>query len=54
MAKQTVFRTEASSNQRYTIINNKLLQDENISRETKGLICELMSRPADWEVLLKA
>ena len=50
---QTIFRTDASSNQRYTIINNKLLQDRRISRETKGLLVEILSRPDDWEVCVK-
>lgn len=53
MAKQTIFRTDPSSNQQYTIINNKLLQDSRISRETKGLICELMSRPTDWQITVR-
>ncbi len=50
MARQTVFRADASGAREYTIISNKLLQDPNISRETKGLICELISRPYDWEI----
>ena len=52
MGRQTIFRSE-SSGARYTVISNKLLQDAKISRETKGLICELMSRPSDWEITVQ-
>lgn len=50
MARQTVFRADSPGAKEYTIISNKLLQDPNISRETKGLICELISRPYDWDI----
>lgn len=52
MRQQTIFRTEPSSNQAYTLINNKLLQDERISDETRGLICKILSKPLDWEITI--
>lgn len=31
-------------------ISNRLLQREDLTYETKGLLCELLSRPEDWVV----
>lgn len=53
MGVQTVFRIDGSTNRAYTKICNHLLQDPRISHETKGLICELISRPLDWEITVK-
>lgn len=41
------------SNRAYTKIDNEMLQDPRISRATKGLICELKSRPDDWEIFVE-
>lgn len=49
---KTVFRAD-SANARYTVISNALLQDPRLSHETKGLLCELLSRPADWEITVR-
>lgn len=46
---QTVYRI-SGSNQHFTTISNALLQDRRISHETKGLLCELLSRPITWEI----
>lgn len=49
---QTIFRI-AEGNRAYTKISNRLLQDRRISHETKGLLCELLSMPEDWEVTVR-
>jgi hypothetical protein len=41
------------SNRAYTKISNSLLQDTRVTHETKGLICELLSRPLDWEITVR-
>jgi hypothetical protein len=50
--KQTIFRLDGT-NRAYTKISNSLLQDSRISHEAKGLICELLSRPMDWEITVR-
>jgi hypothetical protein len=50
---QTIFRNNGAS-QFYTVISNSLLQDARISHETKGLLCELLSRPLDWEITIQS
>lgn len=49
---QTIFRVDSAS-ARYTIISDALLQDERLTHETKGLLCELLSRPPDWEITIR-
>lgn len=34
----------------YTVIPNAILQDTTLSLEALGLLCSLLSRPANWEV----
>ena len=51
MSQQTVYRSNGS-NGRYTVISNKLAQDSRLSYETRGLLLELLSRPADWEITI--
>lgn len=46
---QTVFRNRGVG-KNFTPIPNRLLQDSRITRKTKGLLCELLSRPHDWEI----
>jgi len=38
---------------KFTIAPNELLQNETLSYEAKGLICELLSRPSDWIIRKK-
>lgn len=35
----------------FTQITNELLQNEELSYEAKGLLCELLSRPRNWKVV---
>ena len=41
------------TNRPYTIIDNGLLQDERISHATRGLLCQILSRPDDWEIFVE-
>jgi hypothetical protein len=53
MAKpQSVYRAQGASCY-FTTISNALLQDERLSHEAKGLLCELLSRPANWEITVR-
>jgi hypothetical protein len=49
---QTVFRVDAAS-RNFTTISNALLQDARLSHETRGLLCELLSRARDWEITVR-
>lgn len=49
MDEQTVFRSDGRC-RNYTKISNGLLQDRRLTHETKGLLCELLSRSGDWEI----
>lgn len=37
----------------FTTLPNTFLQDQNITYEAKGLLCELLSRPEDWIIRKK-
>jgi hypothetical protein len=50
--EQTVFRSDGR-NRAYTAIANSLLQDGRLTHETKGLLCELLSRPGDWQITVR-
>lgn len=45
---QTIFRSNPAVG--YTKISNSLLRDRRLSYEARGLLCELLSRPDDWEL----
>jgi hypothetical protein len=45
---QTVFRTAGDKS--YTRINNRLLQDQTLSRRTKGLLVELLSHSENYDI----
>lgn len=50
MAKtKTIFRTDGK-NRSYTNISNKLLQDKSVGWDVRGMLCDLLSRPSDWEI----
>jgi hypothetical protein len=40
------------SRQSYTVVDNRILNDQALSIEAKGLLCYLLSRPDDWTVSL--
>lgn len=42
-----IFKTHKNEN--YSIINNGILQDREISLEAKGLLIQMLSLPKDWE-----
>lgn len=37
-------------NQRYTVINNTVLEDERLSWRARGIAAYLLSKPDDWEI----
>jgi hypothetical protein len=49
---QTVFRAQRAARD-FTTLSNALLQDRRLSHETRGLLCELLSRPLDWEITVR-
>ena len=51
MANKTkIIRSVESTPQNYTPLSNKLLQNNNISLDTRGLLCYLISLPTNWVV----
>jgi hypothetical protein len=46
---KTVFRTDGK-NRSYTNIANTLLQDQAIGWDVRGMLCDLLSRPNNWEI----
>lgn len=34
----------------FTMISNKIFENQNLSWEAKGLLCYILSRPSDWKV----
>ena len=51
MANKTrIVRSVDSTPQNYTPLSNKLLQNNNLSLDTRGLLCYLVSLPKDWIV----
>ncbi len=51
MANKTkVIRSVDSTPQNYTPLSNKLLQNNKLSLDTRGLLCFLISLPSDWVV----
>lgn len=49
MHEQTVIRTDGR-NRSYTKISNALLQDPRLKDDTLGMLCRLLSRPANWRI----
>lgn len=47
---KTMIRIEKNSKNPYTMINNHLLKDKNLSWKAKGILAYLLSLPDDWEV----
>lgn len=39
-------------NANYTIIGNRCLQDETLSAESLGVLCYLLGKPNDWQVMM--
>ena len=51
MANKTqIIRSVESTPHNYTPLSNKLLQNNNLSLDTRGLLCYLISLPKDWVV----
>jgi len=51
MANKTrIIRSVESTPKNYTPLSNKLLQNNHLSLDTRGLLCYLVSLPADWVV----
>jgi len=51
MANKTrIIRSVESTPQNYTPLSNKLLQNNHLSLDTRGLLSYLISLPADWVV----
>lgn len=51
MANKTkVIRSVDSTPQNFTPLSNKLLQNNKLSLDTRGLLCFLISLPSDWIV----
>lgn len=51
MANKTkVIRSVDSTPQNYTPLSNKLLQNNKLSLDTRGLLCFIISLPPDWVV----
>jgi len=48
---KTILRKAKKNN--FTIINNDILRNKNLSWKAKGLLCYLLSLPDDWEINLK-
>ena len=46
---KTVFRTDGQDRS-YTRISNKLLQNRALSWETRGMLCDILSRNQDWDI----
>lgn len=43
-----IIRTARKKN--FTIIDNRILEDDRLSFKAKGILCYLLSRPDDWQV----
>ena len=51
MANRTqIIRSVESTPHNYTPLSNKLLQNNHLSLDTRGLLCYLISLPKDWVV----
>jgi hypothetical protein len=49
MANKTrIIRSVESTPNNFTALSNKLLQNNNLSLDTRGLLCYLISLPQDW------
>lgn len=49
MGNQTrIIRSVESTPNNYTPLSNKLLQNNNLAIDTRGLLCYLLSLPKDW------
>ena len=45
-----IYRIPKTEDHPYSLINNDLLNNPDISLKAKGLLCYLLSKPDDWEV----
>jgi hypothetical protein len=45
-----IYRIPKTEDHPYSLVNNNLLSDPDISLKAKGLLCYLLSKPDDWEV----
>lgn len=43
-----IIRTARKKN--FTVIDNRILEDDRLSFKAKGILCYLLSRPDDWQV----
>lgn len=51
MANKTrIIRSVESTPNNFTPLSNKLLQNNNLSLDTRGLLCYLISLPQDWVI----
>jgi len=48
---QTIFRVDHRT--RYTLIDNRVLENAALSWAARGVLAYLLSRPDDWRVLVK-
>lgn len=48
------FILKKKTKKNFTIINNEILHDEELSWEAKGVACFLLSKPEDWEISVSA
>lgn len=48
--KSRIIRSVESTPNNYTPLSNKLLQNNNLAIDTRGLLCYLLSLPKDWVV----
>ncbi|MGA7329451.1 MAG: hypothetical protein WBX25_34460 [Rhodomicrobium sp.] len=46
---RTVFRTDGQD-RAYTRLSNKLLQNNALSWDTRGMLCDILSRNQNWEI----
>ena len=47
---KTVFRVEKNAATKgFTMINNSVLQDSELSDRARGLLVRMLSRPDDWQ-----
>jgi hypothetical protein len=50
MNQTRIIRSVESTPNNYTPLSNKLLQNNNLDIDTRGLLCYLISLPADWVI----
>ena len=47
MNNKTEFQIKRSNN--FTIVNNQILRDKNLSLKSIGLLCKMISLPPNWD-----